>query len=1174
LLSTYRLLVLAEFHVYKPQLPDDGLGDFRCKPIQNAGDYYSQIGPDHGDNADSGTETGCGRLDTILHTFFNLGPRANAQALQHQNTADRDAVRFAAIKLDYFGLCYAAVDISIHRGINGVAARRRHDADHGIHFVRIGKAVEVRFTEAMETSIVHDYFVELESAHVRPPINAAMLKLADASAFGKILLVGAWKTQPAIGAADSFVAIVNSAVHPGAASRTRSVINGSILITNAIAVANELDFALFRSGCTAFASIAAYYCAQSRDANQTILDLLERLIKLVSWEEALARAIGELLEGDSIRTDPRVAEIFRNLQPPLWGVQEEAVGQALYILDHFGSVLVADPTGSGKTRLGVALLLCLKNRIALAGGHPGADNTLLITPPQVIENWENELLAFGSEFHNIISQGQLSHPSEAAAEKLHRRIELARTIMLDEAHNYLRTASKRSERLQFNGADHLMLLTATPINRQVKDLFRLIEIMDVDNLSDEDLKAYIDLYKRAGPTRQLGKKEQTALKKFIGNFLVRRTKRQLNLRVDETPEKHSLPSGRICRYPQQLPKVYPLNESPEDVAIAAKINVLASQLRGLIRLRSLKLRPYELISPDNEEHGLTRRLRAAKVLSIYFLQATLRSSTAALIEHIEGTAAACQYLEKQGLTLPRLKEEKNTGDMLSKLASFKTELPKHNLSIALPDWLSDPDRYREACEQEIEIYRQIAGLARLLSLHREWEKARFLHQLLDQHDLVLSFDRNLITLHLLRKILKSEFPDARPLLVTGQEKANQLKARKYFGLGSKEKNVIGLCSEVMSEGVNLQQASAVVMLDVPGVMRIAEQRIGRIDRMNSPHDAIEVYFPNDHDEFALRTDRKFFLTAQAVEDMIGGNINSPDELLEKWDLLDKWKDQLYSGREMARDYGEQIEKSAQAFADGIRDALQPVRDLVSGPAPLLSPEYYSELRHSKARVISLVRTSASVVRAQNNWAFFCLRGTSSHASTWLFLDRTPSTDLWPKYRIVRTLPEIAELLRERLHDVSDLKPEELPLVQAEVDQLFKELRRHELDSLPNKKLRAIRLLQDIVARELKQGAQGDLTRLAVIRNIHQALQPDNTDDRVVDYYALAQRWLRIVQPWLIEEKKRQVRKPVVVGLDSLKPIFRKHPLATEVFQRLEEELVWVDRVEKRVVAYIIGVHTS
>ena len=59
----------------------------------------------------------------------------------------------------------------------------------------------------------------------------------------------------------------------------------------------------------------------------------------------------------------------------------------------------------------------------------------------------------------------------------------------------------------------------------------------------------------------------------------------------------------------------------------------------------------------------------------------------------------------------------------------------------------------------------------------------------------------------------------------------------------------------MSEGLNLQKASSVVLLDMPSVIRVAEQRVGRVDRMNSPHKSIEVWWPKDDDIFSLKADK-------------------------------------------------------------------------------------------------------------------------------------------------------------------------------------------------------------------------------------------------------------------------------------------------------------------------------
>ena len=56
---------------------------------------------------------------------------------------------------------------------------------------------------------------------------------------------------------------------------------------------------------------------------------------------------------------------------------------------------------------------------------------------------------------------------------------------------------------------------------------------------------------------------------------------------------------------------------------------------------------------------------------------------------------------------------------------------------------------------------------------------------------------------------------------------------------------IALCSDAMNEGINLQGGSAVVQFDMPTTLRVAEQRVGRVDRMDSPHDRIEVFWPAD-----------------------------------------------------------------------------------------------------------------------------------------------------------------------------------------------------------------------------------------------------------------------------------------------------------------------------------------
>src|SRR6202012_3794979 len=92
---------------------------------------------------------------------------------------------------------------------------------------------------------------------------------------------------------------------------------------------------------------------------------------------------------------------------------------------------------------------------------------------------------------------------------------------------------------------------------------------------------------------------------------------------------------------------------------------------------------------------------------------------------------------------------------------------------------------------------------------------------------------------------------------TGLNTKSKNQVKDYLSLGSTNNNeLIALCSDAMSEGINLQDAKALVLLDMPSVLRIIEQRIGRLERMDSEHDQIFIFWPDDSDEFSLKGDKR------------------------------------------------------------------------------------------------------------------------------------------------------------------------------------------------------------------------------------------------------------------------------------------------------------------------------
>jgi hypothetical protein len=128
--------------------------------------------------------------------------------------------------------------------------------------------------------------------------------------------------------------------------------------------------------------LAEQIWAQGRDYKAQLVALLQTLLSAVTWEEALARACAEILDGRWARRYTLADPLDGG--PTLWPAQRQGVAQAMWLVDQVGSVLVADATGSGKTRMGAEILRAMVNRL-WAGGRVRNHIPVIIAPPRVLE---------------------------------------------------------------------------------------------------------------------------------------------------------------------------------------------------------------------------------------------------------------------------------------------------------------------------------------------------------------------------------------------------------------------------------------------------------------------------------------------------------------------------------------------------------------------------------------------------------------------------------------------------------------------------------------------------------------------------------------------------------------------------------------------------------------------
>ena len=894
--------------------------------------------------------------------------------------------------------------------------------------------------------------------------------------------------------------------------------------------------------------LAENYWDLGDDYNGYLLDLLQQLLKVTTWQEALGRACGELLEGDWAQK--YIKNYLAGGGRELWPSQKVGIAQALWMVENVGSVLVADATGSGKTRMGAYLLRAVMDRI-WSTGRTRKDITALVCPPGVVEeSWRREASSCGLPLV-ALSHGVLSHQRSDRHDDVMQTIRRAQSLAIDEAHNFLNPKSFRTRGLHGNMADVVVMFTATPINRGVRDLLMIVDLLGADNLEDSALALFDRLAKRLGT---LGGKfvttheERLEMQKEVQRFTLRRTKVMLNAMVDQQPDAYRDDLGKKCRYPEHLSKTYETEETGIDKQIALKIRELAGQIRGLTNLRSGLELPESLRGVIDEDVYIRGRLQGAKGLALYHLMSRLRSSRAALIEHLLGTEAAAQQF---GITDTIKPEE--TGNVLDRLQQSAGKVHASSLKDKLPVWLTDKEEHRRAVEEEVRIYSDILLLAEQMSDNRERSKAKQLQKLLEKHPLVIAFDSCLITLEVIKQLIEEESAESEVIVATGSKDHQKKKVNKLFALGSDARGVVALCSDAMSEGLNLQQASAVLLLDMPSVIRIAEQRVGRVDRMNSPHKQIEVWWPLDSDSFSLKADRKFFQRYKEVKEILGSNLPLPENLIPE----ELQADAPSTVEEMIQQLSE-LEKRGQSW-DGLRDAFQPVRELVVPETGLVPAEVYADVRYSKARVVSTV----SLVRSKRPWAFMAIAGAEHGAPKWVLMERLHG-------RPVTHLEDVAIKLRELLADSPEDRPMDKQASEL-IDQFLNHVLEAEISLLPRKKQRALEEMRLVLDHYLKQAEQtGDQDRKEILRAALELQEVPAYEQERPDLDAVAEAWLDLIrETWY--EKLAQRRRFKPLRLRDIRRDLKTIPISSERIEGAFSRIPCSRPIHTRIVSAIVGV---
>ena len=214
---------------------------------------------------------------------------------------------------------------------------------------------------------------------------------------------------------------------------------------------------------------------EGEDVREEILKVIEPHLKEYDPFTVYAKALYEFFAGrEKTQDEWEVTESV--LYPKLSQYQKDGYHRALQIADNWGGALICDGVGLGKTFIGLMILeRCLNEdkRVLLVVPKSteesvwGSTITRYLKPTYSIEMEEGGLYV---ERHT--SFGREGLIKEDLLDYYKKRIDV---VIIDEAHHFRNPNRNRSELLMDIAANKkLFMLTATPINNSLDDLYHLI----------------------------------------------------------------------------------------------------------------------------------------------------------------------------------------------------------------------------------------------------------------------------------------------------------------------------------------------------------------------------------------------------------------------------------------------------------------------------------------------------------------------------------------------------------------------------------------------------------------------------------------------------------------------------------------------------------------------------
>jgi superfamily II DNA/RNA helicase len=526
------------------------------------------------------------------------------------------------------------------------------------------------------------------------------------------------------------------------------------------------------------------------------------------------------------------------IEAELLDFQRDAVIDAYLKLNKFNGVFIADDPGLGKTYIGSALLAHLETE---------GKFSIVIAPPRLKEYWEDVLKNFGVTRTKVYSSGKLEDVLND--EKIMKR---SSVVLIDESHHFRNFDTKKYKDItNICYQKQVVLLSATPQNLSIWDIYYQLKLFTPYE-SSHKFRIYPIELKKFFEACEQGKAN---IEDLISQIFIRRTRSDIKEYYSNTKIVFPKRNGPY-RVDYSIDEVY---EGGLYSKLQESINKLKYARYDLSRYT--KAGEFEL----EEIEQLNRAWTNLKDLIKINLYRRLESSVSAFKDTIE------TYLKATEGFIKIIEKEKkvpiaNLYDLNDMIESIKNdeeiewhsgenyyEISKFNLEDLIND-----------LNYDLKIYKEMHDAVKNI-LPKDDDKLQKLIEILNTYPIkekkILIFSAFESTVRYLYENLKNEF-DKVDYVVGGEKLVTKIKRfapkANNIKISPDEEIQILISTEVLSEGLNLQDAQVVINYELHwNPVRII-QRVGRIDRIGSLHKEIYIYnfFPEIEAEKHLKVQQK------------------------------------------------------------------------------------------------------------------------------------------------------------------------------------------------------------------------------------------------------------------------------------------------------------------------------